>query len=184
MEMKTHQARATNRYQSLQAIKVWLFACAAAVLSVGCSGGPTADYSKLGLVSVSGTVTLDGNPVPKAAVFFINETDKTHCYGVTDDSGRYTMMLNSEKEGVIPGEKRVDIWTSKNPLGDAGSSTSADGGEELAAEEDPDAAPKKAKNEKIPVCYNSRSKLRVNVESSDNALDFNLKSDCTTTSAE
>lgn len=146
----------------------------------GCSQGPQADYSKLGLVEVSGTVTLDGEPLPQAAIFFVNEADNTHSYGVTDAQGYYSMMLNNQKSGVIPGTKRVEIATSKNPLGDAVGA----GAEMMEVEEDPDAAPKRNKNEKVPACYNDRSKLKLEITAGDSAVDFQLKSDCSTTTAE
>jgi len=152
----------------------------ASCLAGGCSTGPQADYSKLGLVEISGTVMLDGQALPKAAVFFVNEADRTHSYGATDERGHYTMMLNNQRSGVIPGIKRIEIATAKNPLGDSsGGLSEAKGGQE----EDPDAAPKRSKNEKVPACYNDRSKLKVDITNSDAALDFNLKSDCSTTAA-
>jgi len=149
--------------------------CLMVSLLAGCSYGPQADYSKLGLVQVSGTVTLDGTPVAGAAVFFMEE-DETYSFGVTDSNGRYTLQLNSEKSGVIPGEKRVEISTVRNPLGDAAST--GEGGEE----EDPDAKPA-SQSEQIPACYNSQSELRVTVTSSDSSMDFELKSDCSTKQA-
>ena len=131
----------------------------------GCSNGLAPDYSKLGLLEVSGTVTLDGEPVAGAGVFFY-EPDERYCYGITDTSGRYTMMLNSEKSGVTPGEKRVEIYTSRNPLGAAAPGAAAAEEEEEAAakplEEDPDgpAAKKKKSGELLPACYNADSKLQ------------------------
>ncbi len=143
----------------------------AALLLTGC-GGPTADYAKLGLVEISGTVTLDGKPVEGAAVYFY-EPDERYCFGVTDAAGRYTAMLNSEKSGVTPGEKRVEITTASNPLGEAAA---------LMEEIDPDEGGD-GDEELIPSAYNSASKLTVTIESSDSALDFELKSDGSTTSA-
>ena len=134
-------------------------------VSAGCGGSPSADYASLGLVDISGTVTLDGQPLANAAVQFI-DTDETFCTGITDSSGRYTLMLDSRKSGIIPGDKTVRI-TSRVPA------------EEGAAEEDPDAKP--TETEKVPACYNSNSKLQVKVTQSDSAMDFDLKSDCSTT---
>ncbi len=149
-------------------------------VAIGCSQGPRADYSKLGLVEIAGTITLDGKPLPKAAIFLVNEADKTHSYGVTDEAGHYRMMLNNQKSGVIPGTKRIEIATDKNPLGDSSGGMSDAAGD---AEEDPDAAPKRSKNEKVPACYNVRSKLKVEIIAGDSSLDFDLKSDCSTTTA-
>lgn len=151
----------------------WTIVLVLPFVLTACSSGPQADYAKLGLVEVSGTVTLDGAPVEGAAVY-LYAADETYSFGVTDSSGNYTMMLNSDKSGVMPGEKRVEISTMSNPLGEA-----ADAGE---MEEDPDAAPA-GKSEKIPACYNAETKLKVNITSADSSFDFELKSDCSTTSA-
>lgn len=143
---------------------------------LGCSTGPVTDYSGLGLVEVSGKVTLDGDPVAGAAVFFL-EPDETYSFGVTDDAGYYKMMFNSEKSGVTPGQKRVEITTTKNPLGEAA------GSEEFEEfEEDPD-APANPGGELIPACYNTDSQLNVVIDESESSLDFELRSDCSTSEA-
>lgn len=161
-------------------IDMWLLlsstACSLA-FTLGCGGGPVTDYSSLGLVEASGTVTLDGEAVEGAAVYFY-ASDETYCFGVTDASGRYNCMLNSEKSGITPGRKRVEISTTSNPLGDAAEVFSSE-----EDEEDPDAKRKKDPDEKIPNCYNTNSKLQVTISESDSGLDFDLKSDCSTTSS-
>lgn len=131
----------------------------------GCDQAPKADYASLGLVEISGTVTLDGKPLEAGLVKFV-APDETYCTGVTDSSGRYTMMLDSRKSGVIPGEKVVEISSRTPPS-------------EGEAEEDPDAKPQEP--EKVPACYNQESKLKISVTHSDSAMDFDLKSDCSTT---
>ncbi|MEZ6135689.1 MAG: carboxypeptidase-like regulatory domain-containing protein [Pirellulaceae bacterium] len=164
----------------MQAYSRFLLASLAGLM-LGCSSGPVADYSKLGLVEISGTVTLDGTPIAGAAVMLM-DAEERYSFGVTDSTGKYRLMLNSEKSGVVPGEKRVEISTTRNPLGE-GASSGEQG--ELEEEGDPDASPAKSTNsgEKIPACYNSKSKLRVTITESDSALDFDLKSDCSTTAA-
>lgn len=144
-------------------------------LVAGCWSGPQADYGKLGLVEVAGTISLDGQPVPKAAIFFYGE-DNTYSYGITDESGRYVAMLNSKKSGVIPGEKKIEISTVHSPVPGGLSGDGAD------LEGDPDApVNRKRKGEKIPDCYNIKTKLKVDISSSDRGMDFDLKSDCSTT---
>ncbi|GIW98784.1 MAG: hypothetical protein KatS3mg111_2117 [Pirellulaceae bacterium] len=130
------------------------------------------DYGKLGLVEVGGIVTLDGAPVAGAGVFFYDEQQR-YSYGITDEQGHYQLMFNSEKSGVTPGKKRVEIWTTKNPLGEAAS------GE--VEEEDPDA--RSHAEEQIPACYNKQTVLTVEVTEADSSLDFPLASDCSTTAA-
>jgi hypothetical protein len=133
----------------------------------GCNGTPSADYASLGLVEISGTVTLDGQPLQGAMVHFV-DTDQTYCTGLTDTSGRYRMMLDSRKSGVIPGDKIVRI-SSRVPAGEG------------EIDEDPDASSKEQQAEKVPACYNKDSKLRIKVATADSAMDFDLKSDCSTT---
>ena len=133
----------------------------------GCGGPPTADYASLGLVDIEGTVTLDGKPLPNASIRFV-DTDETYCTGVTDSVGRYKMMLDSRKSGVIPGDKTVVI-SSLVPAGEGSG----------ASEEDPDAKPKAA--DKVPDCYNKNSILKIKVSASDSAMDFDLKGNCSTT---
>lgn len=137
----------------------------------GCLGGVDADYHKLGLVEVSGRVTLDGAPLPDAVVKFESD-DKTFCYGKTDATGAYTLKLNSEKTGVIPGEKLVRIST-----------TASTGEEEGAGQEaDPDEVnTSRAKEEKVPECYHKNSKIKVQVTTSDSNFNFDLLSDCSVT---
>ncbi len=151
-------------------------------LYAACSTGPQADYSKLGLVEVAGTISLDDQPVPQAAIFFYNE-DGTYSYGITDAAGHYVAMLNSDKSGVIPGEKKIEISTVHSPVPGGLSGGGAEAGEK-EIEEDPDApAKKKREGEKIPACYNAKTKLKANISSSDRGMDFDLQSDCSTTEA-
>lgn len=132
-------------------------------LTAGCNFGPRADYHKLDLVDISGTVTLDGRPLPGALVTF-EEPDQTFSYGRTDASGRYRLMLNSEKSGIVPGEKLVRI------------STTATAGEDEGDEEDPDAKTTggAANPELVPARYNRQSQLRVTVTGNDSHCDFDL----------
>lgn len=145
----------------------WLSGCGLALVCflTGCNFGPRADYHTLDLVDISGTVTLDGEPLEGALVTF-EEPDQTFSYGRTDASGRYRLMLNSEKSGITPGEKRVRI------------STTASAGEGEGDEEDPDAPEAAAaEGERVPARYNRDSELRVTVTESDSHVDFDLTSD-------
>ena len=136
--------------------------CAAAFLC-GCSDPLATDYSGLGLVEVSGTVTLDGDPLPGATVIF-EADDQTYSFGRTDASGRYELMFNSEKSGVIPGRKIVRI--TMGPVGEE-----ADAGEPDEGEDSP-ALPGVA----IPARYNAQSELTADVSAEHNEFDFDLLS--------
>lgn len=137
----------------------------------GCSPQPSADYSGLSLLAVSGQVTLDGAPLQRATIR-LESSDQRYSYGVTDANGNYTMMLNSEKSGVLPGIKTVRITslpTAESSFGEV------EGFEEL---EETEASTLAAEQERVPHCYNHASRLKLNLTESRRSLDFHLKSDC------
>jgi hypothetical protein len=140
----------------------WMLICSLVALA-GCTG-VSADYSKLDLASVSGTVTFDGQPLPNAYVVFEAE-DKTFSFGSTDANGQYTLQFNSERAGTTLGAKVVRI-TSNGAAGEV-------------YEQDPDgvteAGTSAASAEKIPAKYNTKSELKATVESGSNTFDFELK---------
>lgn len=136
---------------------------------VGCGGNLEPEYEKLGLVDISGTVTLDGTPLANCTVTF-EESEYLYSSGVTDSNGRYTLMFDSRKSGIVPGSKTVRIKAG---------APSSDGGRK--EEDDPDAKPAAASTITVPDCYNKDSKLKITVTASDSSFDFDLKSDCSTT---
>ena len=73
----------------------------------GCGGGR--DPSLPDLMPVSGTVTLDGEPLANALITFlpVGSTRGQSCYGVTDPSGRYELMENERVKGAPEGEFSV-----------------------------------------------------------------------------
>lgn len=76
---------------------VWLSMFCVLGLS-GCGGG--AD----GTVNVSGTITLDGQPLSGANVNFISPDGKFAGYGKTNANGVFTLV-----QGAKPGENRIVI---------------------------------------------------------------------------
>lgn len=89
----------------------------------GCGGAPSRDYSGLELVDVSGTVTLDGQPLAGAMVVFADPEGSTS-RGMTDASGVYQLEFSSDQSGVTPGPKTVTVTVGGSP-----SSDEEDGGE-------------------------------------------------------
>ncbi|MCA8995874.1 MAG: carboxypeptidase regulatory-like domain-containing protein [Planctomycetaceae bacterium] len=160
-------------------MKTRFLVCALAVsLFAGC-GGQRPNYADLNLLNVTGTITLDGKPVPDAIVIFEDVEHGTQSYGITNSSGRYSLMFNSEQSGVMPGEKIVRMGTtikilglnssegegeSEGETGEEGNSTSPPEGEDL-----------------IPEAYRKDSPLRVSVDPSKTTINFDLKSDGSTT---
>ena len=120
---------------------------AALLMFAGC-GGSNADLS-----SVTGTITLDGEPLSDAFVVFAPVNGGTTAYGRTDSSGYYEMMFTDDEMGAWIGVNRVEIST-----GDVG-----------AAEEG-------GTREKVPVTYNAETTLTADVQPGGNTFDFQLKS--------
>jgi hypothetical protein len=80
------------------------------LLFAGCSSGP---YQ---VASVSGRITLNGNPLPGVAVMFqpvaqgSNINPGPGSYGITDKDGRYTLILiGKQSKGAVVGKHKVRI---------------------------------------------------------------------------
>jgi len=138
--------------------------CFLLLLGAGC-GGPAADYGGLNLVNATGTIRLDGEPLSGAVVMF-EAADGQFAYGLTDSNGGYSLQLDSEMKGVVPGDKTVRISTTKKILG----LNSSEGGEA-----DP-ASAKPQGGEKVPGKYNKASELKVTVTPDKTQYDFELAS--------
>lgn len=135
----------------------------------GCGGVQPPDYQSLGLVEVSGKVTLDGAPLAGVTVIFESE-DRSFSQGMTDAGGLYRLMYNSEQAGVKPGPKTIRIHS-----GELGEGAPEDGGEGEEGQPAPPSGPA------VPACYGVESKLRIDVTSSLGPVNLDLKSDCSTT---
>jgi hypothetical protein len=127
------------------------------VVASGCGGLKTAQ--------VSGTVKLDGKPLPNASVTFQpvgegNLNPGPGSYGVTNDKGEYTLAVNPQTSGAVLGKHRVEI-TSR-----------IDDGQDNNPNED-----RRTKaRDRVPAQYNIRSTLTYEVKSGPNTADWDLKS--------
>ena len=141
---------------------------ALAMLS-GCESKPKAAYGSLGLVSVSGRVTLDGQPLAKAVITFDDVHDGTFSYGQTDSGGNYTLQLDSDMRGVKPGKKIVRISTARKILG---LNSSEEAGESSV---DGDAVKPVVGKERVPDKYYKNSELTAEVSPSNRTFHFDLR---------
>jgi hypothetical protein len=144
-----------------------LLAVCLSVLATGCGGSIHPDYSNLDLVDVSGTVTLDGQPLAGAQVAF-EAPDGTYSSGVTDASGNFDLMFNTEQSGCLTGEKVVRIKL-------AGSSETMDEAPDDEGNSD-EGVKKTATAGKIPAQYNKDSTLKATVDADHTTFQFDLKS--------
>lgn len=113
------------------------------LLLVGCSQG---DRPALG--TVKGVVTLDGKPLPNAAIRFLPVVPVRASMSMTDTDGRYELIYIRDIMGAAVGEHRVEITTE-----------AAGAPEKLAAK------------------YHSATTLTAKVEPGVNEINFDLTSD-------
>jgi len=109
-----------------------------------------------GLGSVSGTVTMDGQPVADAMVTFDGaKPGEPASLARTDSSGKYELYYSRGHKGTTIGEHVVHISTFS----------------EAAEEEN-----RPAHKETVPARYNVKSELKKDVKRGSNKLDFELTS--------
>ncbi len=117
---------------------------------VGCGGGGASDQPELG--QVSGTVTMDGQPLPNVTVSFVPETGAPS-NGVTDEAGKYELTYKGTERGAAVGQHKVSITTPTE-------------GPPAPGYKDP-----------IPAKYNENTTLTATVAAGDNPpIDFTLES--------
>ena len=65
--------------------------------------------NELGLVDVSGKVTLDGEIVEVVDLSFVPEDGKRSSGGVIDEHGNYRLVFNPRNVGALPGSHTIQI---------------------------------------------------------------------------
>jgi hypothetical protein len=124
-----------------------LLAGMALALLCGCSDKP------FKTASVSGRVTLDGKPLPKASVTFVpmatkeNQNPGPTAQGMTDAEGRFKLAVDPSTPGSVVGTCRVYISTL---LSDPTDDRDAGG-------------PAKKIKDRVPEKYNKRTELTFTV---------------------
>ena len=113
--------------------------------------------------SVSGTVTLDGQPIDGGAISFIpDDNAKDSASWGKIKEGYYLIRAG---DGPVPGPHRVEIrWSRKT------------GRKTYAL---PPASPTEVieeVREVVPARYNSQSKLKAEIETGENTVNFELES--------
>jgi hypothetical protein len=138
----------------------------ALLLLAGCNDAPQPNYAALGLVPVTGTITLDGQPLPSAVVTF-TAADGQFAYGMTNSSGHYSLQLDSVMKGCPRGSRKVQVSTARKIQGLNSDEEGGDGGE---------GPPKPKAKETIPDKFNKNTELTVDVTPDKTSYDFDLKS--------
>lgn len=123
----------------------WILFCF--LLLAGCNSGPN-DTPELG--EVTGTVKLDGAPLAGATVEFRPTPAGRPSTGVTDESGKYSLVYAYGKNGAKIGQHTVLITTTN--------------------------ITKPELKEKLPEIYHSKTTLTANVQAGKNEINYDLKS--------
>ncbi|WP_169975769.1 carboxypeptidase-like regulatory domain-containing protein [Tautonia rosea] len=142
-------------------------ALGAVALLVGCSGETATTPTTF--VPVSGTITVDGEPLVGAVITFLQTDEKgTTANGETDEEGTYTLQAMMQK-GIAPGRYQVGISylmpPSGKPVGLSARSSLAPVADLAVAEE------------LVPPRYSDlgQTELSVTVPEEGGTFDFDLK---------
>ncbi|MDB5385068.1 MAG: hypothetical protein JWM11_714 [Planctomycetaceae bacterium] len=122
-----------------------------ATLSLGCGSG---NGPPLG--TVTGTVTMNGEPVTGVNITFVPKDKGTPSYSGTDENGKYHLMFNHYRAGAELGTHHVLIENSEPETDDNGQ---------------PDAVRLIVK---IPHKYGQHGVLSADVRPGNNTFDFTL----------
>ena len=138
------------------------------LIAVGCGpGGPQ-------LGTVTGRVTLDGQPVTNGLVTFTPVEGGRAASGKTDASGQYE-LVGVGGRGAVVGQHRVTVTTL--PEAAAVAEMSSDSAEyEKQAMGDTSAYDSARVEELIPARYNTTSELTEEVKAGSNVIDLVLTS--------
>lgn len=115
------------------------------------------------LAEVSGTVTVDGKPVPNAVLTFV-PTVGTTSYGKTDAQGKYKLMFTDSKSGAMLGTHNVEIEVKRYSKDEVNEMKAA------GIDASSDFVP-------IPKKYNQPGALTAEVKKGSNVVDFKMTSD-------
>lgn len=134
------------------------------LLLAGCGGGTDSSPPR---AAVSGTVTLDSQPLKKGVVNFIPTGDTEGPMTTAPiEEGNYSL---SEEFGPLVGTHRLEIESR-----DSGGVAMDD---EKAIQRLKEQGVKRLEVVKVPAAYNKRSQLTASVEAdTENQFDFQLKS--------
>lgn len=129
-----------------------LLVCVSVALSVsvtGCFRGPE-------LGAVTGTVTLDGEPLANAEVVF-QPPGGSPSVATTDSAGRYELEYTKDKPGAVLGTHTVRITAQTTKVDESGNEVQIP--------------------QRVPERYNYRSQLLREVKPGENKFDFDLKTE-------
>jgi hypothetical protein len=141
-----------HRRFAIASLTSFLLTSVLLVALTGCgSSGPEIAY-------VTGKVTMDGKPLPNAAVVFVPENGRP-AGARTDEDGTYVLNFAQGRKGAIPGASTIRIMTFRD------------------ADQDENGQPIPGSPETVPARYNTESTLTFEVvPKKKNVANFDLES--------
>ena len=154
MTLDPAAARSPHRHReaSIARLRRRILAAAGAFSAVLALAG--CGSSDLPLASVSGRVTLDGQPLPKAFVEFQPIAEGSPSYGITDEEGRYELRFSRRHAGVLAGQHKVRVRTARTQTDEQGNEIPIP--------------------EKIPPRYNAETELTATIDDSTDEVNLDL----------
>ncbi len=131
----------------------WRILCLTAVFATLC-GCSSSDRPEIG--TVTGTLTLDGQPLPQAIVYFTPEGGGRPSTAITDDAGRYELVYMGDVKGAKVGTHTVRCSTAREVEDAQGKATQA--------------------KELVPEKYRDESQLKIDVVPGPQVHDLTLTS--------
>jgi hypothetical protein len=133
-------------------VRHWFCSVMTLALCLGCRGpeGPE-------VANVSGTVTLDGQPLPQANLTFVPQAGGSPSFGGTNAEGKYRLLYSADRTGAMLGKHDVTIELREPETGD-------------------DDKPKVKSDVKLPAKYRQKGTLTAEVKQGANTIDFPLES--------
>ncbi len=147
-----------------------------AQLVAGCGGGSSSDGFTGDRGQVSGTITLDGQPLEKGCqVLFMAQSGGYTATGVVEDGGRYTLVY-AGGEGLPVGDYKVQV-APPVAVDSSGANQTVDPAKMASQMRLQRGAQKAEDTGPVPSKYKSTdtSGLRFKVEANQNTADFKLE---------
>jgi hypothetical protein len=141
---------------------------------VGCGGGDVAKH--VAVFKVTGTVTLQGNPLPRAIVTFSPNEGQPVALGMTDDKGEFTLTTYTDGDGAAAGSYNVVVSKAASSGGTTNAGHSTDPA--LATVSGHDASSSAASGSLIPAAYSDATQTPLNAKvdpKAENKFTFDVK---------
>jgi hypothetical protein len=145
------------------------------VVLAGCANEPTRDGPEL--AKVTGTITLDGEPVEGAHIRFSPEAGGPAAFAVSDRRGRYELRTFDPGDGAVPGKYGI---SATKEVTEAGMEFDSQAELEAYVKEHGERPPKGETVSVLPEKYSSPGTSELTAEitvAKKNRFDLELKSE-------